>query len=383
MTQTTTETPVITGDSFAWISWLRVLAITGVVFIHTAGFNAGVADARYTAEGQLGIALDFSSRWAVAVFVMVSGAILLEPGRYKGAGDFMRRRTLRLVPALIFWHVVYLIYLINFTNQPMDLQRTFELILTGRLFTTLYFFWIILGLALITPILIPWIAAATRRGELLVAWGAALLPALTLVSVPIRTGGTAWEVDMGWIENPWAWWIPYLGYYLLGYALCGVVVRGFWLIFPIIGAVGGSALLAWQWEKTGDVNGWFDTDPTNTLAGWLEHYAPAESYHSPTLLIVAVSVFLLGRSLIRPAGVLSVLCRQAPSYLGRNLGNATLGVFALNPLMVELMLGLPLIGGAHAASSVGLLLWRCAFVLVACYLISLAAARIPYARRVF
>ena len=220
-----------------WVSWLRVVAIAGVVLIHTAGLTAIAPGARSSAQGQLGIALDFFSRWAVPVFVMVSGALLLDPSRFRNTRDFLRRRALRLVPAIVVWHLVYLAYRVAITDAPISAADAIRLTLTGRMWTALYFFWIVLGLAVITPVLVPWIATVSRRTQLIAGLVAASIPALTLVTVPIR-GAT-----LAWIETPWTWWIPYLGYYLLGHALRDVVVTRWRLVLTALLAVGGSALL--------------------------------------------------------------------------------------------------------------------------------------------
>lgn len=369
MSQPSRPDTAIAAD-LSWVSWLRVVAIAAVVLIHVAGPTAVAPDARSTAVGWVAIVLDFSSRWAVPVFVMLSGALLLDPERYRGAADFLHRRAARLVPAVVVWHLVYLCYLLFLTDTTLTAADAPRLILTGKVWTALYFFWIILGLAVVTPALVPWIAASSRRTQLLVGLAAALLPALSVLTEPIRNG-QGWRADMAWVETPWTWWIPYVGYYLLGYALRGIVLKRAALLGPVTMIVAGSALLSWQWART------------DGTAGVLERYLPAESYQSVTAVMVAVSVFLLAQATVRPDGLLSVLCRKGPALAGRRLGDATLGVFAVHLLVFEIALRLPVIGGPTDAGSVGELLARCVFVLTGAYVISLIAARLPLTRRVF
>ena len=175
------------ADDLDWISWLRVAAIAAVVLIHVAGLTAVAPDARSMAHGQLAIVLDFASRWCVPVFVMISGALLLDPGRYRGPADFLRRRAMRLVPAVVVWHLVYLAYRLASTEAPLSGHDLLERVLTGRLWTALYFFWIVLGLAVLTPVLVPWVAAASRQAQLIAGVSAAAVPALTVLTVPLRT----------------------------------------------------------------------------------------------------------------------------------------------------------------------------------------------------
>lgn len=89
------ETPPTVASSpasTAWISWLRFVAITGVVTIHSVGGTAAMAGARDTLRGKLAILLDIGAIFAVPVFVMISGALVLDPARYRGPRDFLRKR---------------------------------------------------------------------------------------------------------------------------------------------------------------------------------------------------------------------------------------------------------------------------------------------------
>ncbi|OLT15942.1 hypothetical protein BJF80_08230 [Serinicoccus sp. CUA-874] len=56
-------------------------------------------------DGWVAQALDLPLLWVVPVFVMLSGALVLDPARFRGSGDFLRGRVwllvlLRLVPGL-------------------------------------------------------------------------------------------------------------------------------------------------------------------------------------------------------------------------------------------------------------------------------------------
>ena len=268
-------------------------------------------------------------------------------------------------PAIVVWHLVYLIYRVATSETPISAETAIRLTLTGKLWTALYFFWIVLGLAIITPLLVPWIATVSRRTELVVGIVAASIPVLTLVTVPIR------GANLVWVETPWTWWIPYLGFHLLGHALRDVVVTRWWLVLTSALVVAGFALLAWQWRRP------------DGLGRLLERYLPAESYYSPVLVVIVISVFLTARAIIRPDGLLGGLCRRSPYRLARHLGDATLGVFGVHLLVLEGVLRLPKVGGARAAVSVPELLVRCALILFIAYLVSLIARRIPLVRRVF
>src|SRR5690606_23528722 len=101
----------MTAHTLAWVSWLRAVAIGAVVLIHTVGATAGGPGSTTTVDGWVARALDLPFLWAVPVFVMLSGALSLDPGRYRGSGDYLRRRVWRLVPAVVVWNGVYVTYL--------------------------------------------------------------------------------------------------------------------------------------------------------------------------------------------------------------------------------------------------------------------------------
>jgi len=136
----------------AWISWSRVIAIVAVVVIHTTGSTAAAEVP--TAATPLARVLDIGSIYAVPLFVMLSGALLLDPDRYPGAREFWHKRAVRLLPAIVFWHLWYVALRMLRGERP----RAGELlrwVWTGEVYPQLYFLWIVLGLAVLTPALMP------------------------------------------------------------------------------------------------------------------------------------------------------------------------------------------------------------------------------------
>ncbi|MFD0595628.1 acyltransferase family protein [Catellatospora coxensis] len=60
---------------------LRVAAILGVVAIHVFGLMVGNDDLRGTLPWWIATAIDMGAVWCVPVFIMISGALVLAPGR--------------------------------------------------------------------------------------------------------------------------------------------------------------------------------------------------------------------------------------------------------------------------------------------------------------
>lgn len=350
-------------EPLAWLGWFRAAAIVGVVMIHVTGLTAVKGLTEPSPVGEWAATLDFLSRWSVPGFVMASGAMLLDPSRFRGTGHFLRRRASRLVPPLIFWHVVYALW-VTYLHSAFDPAAMLAAAAVGKLYTALYFFWIVLGLALVAPVLVPWVGTVRARevgvaGALLTA-----MSALTMALLPVAPAGEQW------VRTALTWWIPYLGYFLLGYALrrAALTVAGAGL--ALAGVIAGTAWLLWQWGST------------TGLAGVLEQYQPADSYFHPGVAISTCGALYLARYTIRPGGPLGVLARPTAADIGRRLGGSTLGVYGVHQLVLAVAERAPLIGGGPLASSPAELVARAVVVVVLSYAFALTAARVPLLNRV-
>ena len=304
-----TPTPFGPGADTAWLSWLRVVAICGVIAIHTLGTNAAEPNAHHTMRGLVAIVLDLGSAYTVPVFVMVSGAMLLDPARFTTARDFLRKRALRLLPAVLFWNLAYYVFRELTTSHHLTLKSALGMALEGNLYKHLYFFWIVLGLSLITPILIPYIRESPRGTVIASGLCLCAVPALAVASKGLR------QAQVGFDENAFTWWVPYLGFFVLGYGLRGVTLRGRWLLAAVAAAGAMAALTIWQWQ--------------NPAAARLNNYSPP-SYYSVTGIVFALVVYVAFKGVVSPSGPLRVLCRPKAVRVGRLLGDATLGVFGLH-----------------------------------------------------
>jgi surface polysaccharide O-acyltransferase-like enzyme len=172
-----------------------VTAIVAVIFIHVAGLSFIKGDLTGFTRGVAAL-MTYATKWAVPVFVMVSGALLLAPPAERSPLAFYRTRLSRIGIPLVVWHVVYAV-LRELTSSSFDWRAGVSLLLRGELYTALYFFWLILGLYLVTPLLWP-VVVANWSGRGLTVAGALLAaaPALDLVlrrvtaalGHPARTG---------------------------------------------------------------------------------------------------------------------------------------------------------------------------------------------------
>ena len=345
MSTVATSAPTGIGSDRAWyVDALKVVAIAAVALIHVVGVKAtGESDG--SAGWWLANALYSGARWSVPVFVMASGALLL--GRAAGPMPiFWQRRFSRVLPAAVFWTLAYLVFAALFQSGTRDPGQIVASIASGRPYNHLYFLPLIMGLYLVAPFLARAIVSAPRG----VLWGAAILAISVNVADPmfgILAGTSA-------TPNLVTWWIPFVGYFLLGYAIhtATPVVGRPVLALTVIVAVVVQAVGAW-WG--------IGHDPT--LRGYLENYLCL-----PTV-IAAVALFALFRASDRGSG--------APHSRLAQLSGATFGVYLCH-LMIAV--GLMHFGHLDASASVLVLLAAWAATLILSFVAVLVAIRMPIVR---
>lgn len=346
--------------STEWLSWAKVIAIAAVVAIHTVGYNAVVDGARQSNLGRFAIAVDAAAVFCVPLFVMVSGALLLNPERFSSTRAYYRKRALRIIPALLFWHLFYWIFLVVVLDADVSPARFVINAMNGRLYTGLYYFWIVLGLVAIVPLLIPWISQTRRRHVAVAGFALAGIPALTVFTHDWRGGEDVW------VETAWTWWIFYTGLFLLGWAFRSVVLTRRWTLVGLVGILALAALFAWVWR--------------NPSAPQLLARILKGDYYGGATCIYAILVFVVLHSLIAHYAVFSALVRGRAARLGRTLGDATLGVFVLHGAVLVLVIRSHALGTDNVAPSGFALIARYLVVLGGTYAVILVARRIPWIR---
>lgn len=344
-----------------WLNHTKVIAICAVMAIHTFGYNAVVEHARTTKLGMVSIGVHATSVFSVALFVMVSGALLLDPSRYTTARPFLAKRAARLLPALVFWHVYYFFYRTLYLGQAVEWDAYIVQMINGRAFQALYYFWLILGLVAITPILIPWISQTRKRYVAVAGFAMASMPILTLATHGIRGRSEIW------IETAWTWWIFYLGFYLLGWALRDVVLpkRISGLAIGVVILLAGLGIFVWR-------NPAAPPQLSRLVAGY---YSMSNHIYTPLIFVLAHSLTANGRSL-------NWIVRGWPARVIRELGAVSLGVFAVHTSIILVVIRSGILGEGNAAPRWEYLLARYVLVVSSAFAISLTLRRIPFFRRV-
>ncbi len=100
-------TPDISNETqrVVYLDILRVIATIGVIFLHVSCreyYSAFLSYNWYLAaiNGSL-------VRWSVPIFVMISGALFLNPAKEISIRDLLTKKIPRLLMAYIFWWIIY------------------------------------------------------------------------------------------------------------------------------------------------------------------------------------------------------------------------------------------------------------------------------------
>lgn len=280
---------------------MRLAGALAVVLIHVSSDGVARFGAIPRLDWWLCLLVDAASRWAVPLFVMLSGALLLDPSRDEPLGTFLRKRFSRVGLPLLFWAAFYLAWRVLYRGEEPSLLWAARSLAYGTPYQHLYFLYILVGLYLITPALRVFLRHSDRRTQLVYAL---IALGLGMTDKAVRT---VWESAISGLLM----FVPYTGYFMLGYWLREVSLDA---------RQRRAAGMAWGGALLLMVLG------TRLLFGWFER--PALRYYAleflaPTVVVMAVATFLLLAGWQRPSG---------PCL--RYLANATLGIYLIHPALL-------------------------------------------------
>ena len=175
MSASATVIPPQKHQQLDWVNSLRVIAMFLVVILHTTSPMLMAFGKETTSYWLIADFYNALSRFAVPVFVMITGALLLH--REYELGDFLKRRLWRIIPPFIFWSLIFVLYSwynedINFTDST---STNIMLILHQLKYGASYHLWyvyMLIGLYFIIPILGKFVRNASDKELLyfLILW---------------------------------------------------------------------------------------------------------------------------------------------------------------------------------------------------------------------
>jgi surface polysaccharide O-acyltransferase-like enzyme len=138
-----TEAPM--RQKINWIENLRAIACLMVIIIHTTTWYLTNADRVSPLNWTIANILDSASRVCVPVFFMISGYLFF------GERSAQGRHFLRIGLCLLFYSTVALLYIWLFT--PINVGRAFIQLLQKPVFYHLWFFFAIIVIYLLSPLI--------------------------------------------------------------------------------------------------------------------------------------------------------------------------------------------------------------------------------------
>lgn len=129
-----------------YFDYLRILATFAVMMLHIAAHNFYETDIRSWQWNTLNI-YDGMVRWAVPVFVMISGALFL--GGSQSLEQILKKNVKRILAALAFWSILYAVVVYFATG--CGIKNAVAEVFVGHYH--LWFLFMLTGLYLIVPFL--------------------------------------------------------------------------------------------------------------------------------------------------------------------------------------------------------------------------------------
>ncbi|MFP3890847.1 acyltransferase family protein [uncultured Ralstonia sp.] len=179
------------------IHWMRAIGCVGVISLHSAIIDNLVNPSWWSSNIFGGIA-----RFAVPMFFMISGCLLINE-RYRFDG-FVKRRLLRIVPAIIFWDAVYYAWL---THGSGSIPDFFVASVEGPIYYPLWYLYALVGTYLALIVIIPFYNHSSEKEKtfFVALWAicyGALPVATDLYKLPSTLVGT---YSLGMFAEPIGW----------------------------------------------------------------------------------------------------------------------------------------------------------------------------------
>lgn len=136
----------------AYFDVLRVLAILAVIILHVAAAHLNGTNV-FSFTWEMSNMWDGLARWGVPVFVMISGALFLDPTRELDVHKLYSKNILHIGTILIFWSVCYAGLGFLTGASKGNIEKLMAHTVLGHFH--LWFLYMLLGLYIIVPLLRP------------------------------------------------------------------------------------------------------------------------------------------------------------------------------------------------------------------------------------
>ena len=291
-----------------WINNSKIFAIFAVIFLHV---SAGVVVGNDLGSGYwwIGNLYDSLVRWCVSVFVMTSGALLLDQNKKEDLSTFYGKRISRILWPILFWSAFFLFWTFLkglIKGNPLSAMELLKILLSGKPYYHMWFLYMILGLYLFTPFFRKVIAHSTDRELIFLVIFMFMLAAIrSLYSKIYPEGGPDLFIF---------WFLSFIPYFVMGYLIRQTVSQPSKLVLFVI--FGLSFL--------GTAFGCYLVGIRSGLNAGLYFYDNL----SVTVIPMSVSIMFLLKT-----------C-EAPIFsesLTQKIASLTLGIYLIHPIILDVI----------------------------------------------
>ncbi len=134
---------------------LRVLSIFAVITMHIIGNTINTFGLSGTAKNVYN-AICQVMYFAVPMFVMISGALFLNPNKELDIKKLLKKNILKIIISLFLFGIFYSMLEIYFQTKTININiitESIKNVFTGDLWAHMWYLYLIIGLYLITPLL--------------------------------------------------------------------------------------------------------------------------------------------------------------------------------------------------------------------------------------
>ena len=258
-----------------------------------------------------------ASRWAVPVYIMLSGSLLLDPARAEAPEKFYSKRLARLGIPIIFWTTFFMLFTQYYLkphgmNVEMNLWRELAL---GKPYAHLHFIFRIAGLYAFTPMFRVFLQHAPKS----------MVTLAVVLCLGFSCANSVSDGFMGTEESAFIRFVPFIGFYLAGYLLRDKKLSkrtliGCWFlaISCVFLLTGGTTLLV----------EYFGEKPLYPSPGYLLY-----DFVSPVRIALGISVWLIFVNTFDEKWMESGLSK----FVSKWIAPATLGIYLVHPLFREIL----------------------------------------------
>lgn len=298
--------------SLIWIDAIRFIASFGIVLIHVAADVIAQYHKVPLFDWWSVHFLDGLVRGFVCLFFMVSGALLLMPSE-QSIGDFFKKRLNRILIPFLVWSVLYLVWKKYLLQADFSWSEGFSRIAKNQVHFHLWFFYALIGIYLVTPILRIFVRYA-KPAHILYFVGlwfvlASIWPFAQDFSKIFLGFKPEFYLPVGMAQGMIGYFV--LGYYLRAMAPGKIEKYATWAAFITLGIC---------------------------LAGTYAVCLKTGYYHvlfyentAPNVAIYAAALFLMAK---QAAPYLENLTPRVKSVLAE-LAKGSLGVYLMHPIVME------------------------------------------------